>query len=332
MTPALAESVLSRLRSVAPERKHVKADALAGLPAAISSVPDGIASGILAGVNPVHGLYASFIGPDRRRQHGRQHAADGGSRPRAAAALGGRLWPRAGVGPNERQPRRSCMLTDRWPGRIHGRGRHRFGWAATRASCRILGDGRLPERRRRQHHPAGSCPISPGAPAEGRVVDWTKALERRHPPGRDRPGVRVAHGLAALAILVALARTRLESAFVGGSDRPRRADAWPASVAGHDRARSRSRTGEIPSGVPAAAPARTSPTLFVTSVAGGQPLAVAAIVLVQGARRRRGRRPTPTAAPTDANQRLRRPGHRRTSPPGLFRRTCPSAARSVRPR
>ena len=63
MTPRVAESVMSRLRSVAPERKHVKADALAGLPGAISSVPDGMASGILAGVNPVHGLYASFIGP-----------------------------------------------------------------------------------------------------------------------------------------------------------------------------------------------------------------------------------------------------------------------------
>ncbi len=63
MTHRVAESALSRLRSVAPERKHLKADAMAGLPGAISSVPDGMASGILAGVNPVHGLYASFIGP-----------------------------------------------------------------------------------------------------------------------------------------------------------------------------------------------------------------------------------------------------------------------------
>jgi len=36
---------------------------MAGLPGAISSVPDGMASGVLAGVSPVAGLYASFAGP-----------------------------------------------------------------------------------------------------------------------------------------------------------------------------------------------------------------------------------------------------------------------------
>jgi SulP family sulfate permease len=51
------------VRSVGPERKHLKADLLAGLPGAISAVPDGMAAGVLAGVNPVHGLYASFAGP-----------------------------------------------------------------------------------------------------------------------------------------------------------------------------------------------------------------------------------------------------------------------------
>src|SRR6188472_544848 len=50
------------VRSVGPERKHLKADLLAGLPGAIGAVPDGMASGVLAGVNPVHGLYASFAG------------------------------------------------------------------------------------------------------------------------------------------------------------------------------------------------------------------------------------------------------------------------------
>lgn len=51
------------LRSVRPERATFKEDAIAGLPGAIASVPDGMAAGILAGVNPVHGLYASFAGP-----------------------------------------------------------------------------------------------------------------------------------------------------------------------------------------------------------------------------------------------------------------------------
>ena len=38
-------------------------DIIAGLPNAVSSVPDGMASGVLAGVNPVTGLYASIAGP-----------------------------------------------------------------------------------------------------------------------------------------------------------------------------------------------------------------------------------------------------------------------------
>jgi sulfate permease, SulP family len=51
------------LRSIQPERAHLRADIVAGLPGAISSVPDGMAAAVLAGVNPVQGLYASFAGP-----------------------------------------------------------------------------------------------------------------------------------------------------------------------------------------------------------------------------------------------------------------------------
>ena len=51
------------LRSVRPERAHLRADLVAGLPGAISSVPDGMAAAVLAGVNPVQGLYAGFAGP-----------------------------------------------------------------------------------------------------------------------------------------------------------------------------------------------------------------------------------------------------------------------------
>ena len=48
---------------MAPRRRDLKSDVLAGLPGAISSVPDGMATSVLAGVNPIHGLYASFAGP-----------------------------------------------------------------------------------------------------------------------------------------------------------------------------------------------------------------------------------------------------------------------------
>ena len=51
------------LRSVAPQRRHLRSDLTAGLTGAIASVPDGMAASVLAGVNPVYGLYASFAGP-----------------------------------------------------------------------------------------------------------------------------------------------------------------------------------------------------------------------------------------------------------------------------
>jgi sulfate permease, SulP family len=51
------------LRGLAPGRKTWKPNLVAGLPVAISSVPDGMAASVLAGVNPVQGLYASVFGP-----------------------------------------------------------------------------------------------------------------------------------------------------------------------------------------------------------------------------------------------------------------------------
>ncbi len=50
-------------RSIAPEPGTLRQDLIAGLPGGISSVPDGMAASVLAGVNPVHGLYGSLFGP-----------------------------------------------------------------------------------------------------------------------------------------------------------------------------------------------------------------------------------------------------------------------------
>ena len=52
-----------RLRSVRPDRRTLRQDAVAGVPGAIARVPDGMASAVLVGVNPVYGLYASMAGP-----------------------------------------------------------------------------------------------------------------------------------------------------------------------------------------------------------------------------------------------------------------------------
>jgi SulP family sulfate permease len=50
------------LRSIRPERAHLRADLVAGLTGAVSGLPDGMASAVLVGVNPAQGLYASFTG------------------------------------------------------------------------------------------------------------------------------------------------------------------------------------------------------------------------------------------------------------------------------
>lgn len=61
MPPILA--LTSWWRGVRPRRRHLRADLMAGLPGGITSVPDGMASSVLAGVPPVQGLYASMFGP-----------------------------------------------------------------------------------------------------------------------------------------------------------------------------------------------------------------------------------------------------------------------------
>lgn len=59
----LREAVANAAQDGLPSRRALLKDALAGLNSAISSVPDGLAAGILVGVNPVYGLYASIAGP-----------------------------------------------------------------------------------------------------------------------------------------------------------------------------------------------------------------------------------------------------------------------------
>ncbi|HSL77992.1 MAG TPA: SulP family inorganic anion transporter [Candidatus Limnocylindrales bacterium] len=46
-----------------PGRRTLLQDAVAGLTVTVSTVPDGMANGLLAGVNPIYGLYANMVGP-----------------------------------------------------------------------------------------------------------------------------------------------------------------------------------------------------------------------------------------------------------------------------
>ena len=59
----LREAVENHLKRRLPSRGSLRQDGIAGLNSAVSSVPDGMASGILVGVNPIYGLYACMVGP-----------------------------------------------------------------------------------------------------------------------------------------------------------------------------------------------------------------------------------------------------------------------------
>lgn len=59
----LREAVANAARKRLPGRKSILQDGLAGLNSTLGSAPDGMSNGILAGVNPVYGLYATMIGP-----------------------------------------------------------------------------------------------------------------------------------------------------------------------------------------------------------------------------------------------------------------------------
>jgi sulfate permease, SulP family len=63
MTARVAAGLRGWYGDIRPEKGTIGKEALAGVPGAIGSVPDGMAAAVLAGVNPVFGLYASFAGP-----------------------------------------------------------------------------------------------------------------------------------------------------------------------------------------------------------------------------------------------------------------------------
>ncbi len=60
---ALREAAETYVHENLPSRAVVGPEAMAGLSVAVSSFPSGMAGGILAGVNPIYGLYANMTGP-----------------------------------------------------------------------------------------------------------------------------------------------------------------------------------------------------------------------------------------------------------------------------
>jgi SulP family sulfate permease len=256
------------LRSVRPERQHLRADIVAGLPGAIGSVPDGMAAAVLVGVNPVQGLYAGFAGPIAGGLSSSTRLMVITTTSAASLAAGSALKSV----PAGQRPEALLLLVlmaglALVAAGLAGAGRYtRFvsysvmiGFL-TGISVNIV---------------CGQIADLTGATAQG-DFPLAKAVNVLTHPGRiDLASLLT--GLGALAILLVLARTRLAvvSALI--------ALAIPTIIvvlAGADSVARVGDSGAIPRGIPL--PHLPDLSLFSFSLVTGA-LAVAAIVLVQGA-------------------------------------------------
>jgi sulfate permease, SulP family len=274
------------LRSVGPERAHLRADMLAGLPGAISSVPDGMAAAVLAGVNPVQGLYAGFAGPTAGGLAASTRLMVITTTSAAALAAGSALQSV----PADKRPEAVPLLVIMVGVVLVAAGLARLGRYTrfvsysvmigflTGISVNIL---------------CGQISDLTGAPAQG-AFPLAKAVDVvSHPGNIDLASLLT--GLGALAILVLLARTRLAvfSALV--------ALVIPTAVvvlAGLDSVGRVGDQGEIPGGIPI--PHLPDFRFLSFSLVTGA-FAIAAIVLVQGAGVAEAA-PNPGNAPSDPNQ------------------------------
>jgi SulP family sulfate permease len=255
-------------RSARRDWRHWRTDLLAGLPRAVSSVPDGMAAAVLTGVNPVHGLYASAVGP-----------AVGGlgtstrlmvvTTTSAAALAAGSVV--ADIAPEQRAE--ALFLLTVLTGLVAlGAGLARLGRYARFVSHSVM-LGFLSGVA--VNIIAGQIPDLAGADADG-SYPLAKAVSVLIHPSRIDPASLLI-GLTAIAILVGLARTRLAvvSALV--------ALVVPTLVvvfAGLDDVARVSDAGPIPRGIPL--PHLPDLSLLSLDLVVGA-FAVAAIVLVQGA-------------------------------------------------
>ena len=265
--PVLATTV-RWLRSVRPERANLRADILAGLPGAISSVPDGMAAAVLAGVNPVQGLYASFAGPIAGGLSSNTRLMVITTTSAAALAAGSALQHV----PSAQRPAAVPLLVIMVGIALVAAGIMRLGRYTRFVSYSVM-IGFLTGIA--VNIVCGQIGDLTGVSAHG-DFPLARAVSVLVHPGRiDLPSLLT--GLGALAILVVLARTRLAvfSALI--------ALLIPTIVVAAAGAGSVARVGdagEIPRGIPL--PQLPDFRLLSFSLVTGA-LAIAAIVLVQGA-------------------------------------------------
>ncbi|GAA4481458.1 SulP family inorganic anion transporter [Rhodococcus olei] len=251
-----------------PARADLKADLVAGLPGAIGSVPDGMAAGVLAGVSPVHGLYASFAGPTFGGLQTSTKLMVVTTTGASALAAGSAL---AGVPESDRAD--AVILLTLLAGAVMiAAALLRLG-RYTRFVSHSVMTGFLTGVA--VNIVLGQLADFTGAEVSGSVAA-VKAFDLvTHPSRIDLPSLLT--GALALALLVLLARTRLAlfSALI--------ALAVPCLIVivfGLDSVQRVADVGTIPSGIPM--PRIPDFGLLSPSLIGGA-LAVAAIVLVQGA-------------------------------------------------
>jgi SulP family sulfate permease len=252
---------------VRPERRHLRADVVAGLPGAISSVPDGMASAVLVGVSPIHGLYASFAGPVAGGLTSSTRLMVITTTTAAALAAGSAL---EGVDPADRPGALSLLAI------IAG------------VAMMLAGIARLGRYTRFVSHSvmigfltgiavnivAGQLPDLTGARADGGFA-VAKAADVLVHPSRIDPW-SLAAGFAALVVLFGLAKTRLSavSALIALV-----VPTVGVILVGADAVARVEDAGDIPRGIPL--PQLPDLGQLSFSLITGA-LAVAAIVLVQG--------------------------------------------------
>ena len=253
-------------RSLVPPRDTLKEDVLAGIPGAVSSVPDGMASAVLVGVNPIHGLYASAVGPIAGGLFSSTRLMVITTTSAAALAAGSTLQD---VDPGDRNSA-LFLLTLLAGAAMIAAGVARLGRYTRFVSLSVM-TGFLTGVAANIF--CGQIPDLTGAPSDGEIA-LTRALNVILHPSEINLASLLA-GLGALVIIIALARTRIASiaSLV--------ALAIPSiAVLGISSVQRVSDAGAIPRGLPV--PDLPDLGALSPNILAGA-LAVAAIVLVQGA-------------------------------------------------
>jgi sulfate permease, SulP family len=273
------------LRSLRPRRSDLRSDAVAGLPGAISTVPDGMACAVLVGVNPALGLYSGFAGPIAGGLTTSTRLMVVTTTTAAALAAGSAL---EGL-PEDRRDSALILLTVMAGLLMAAAGLLRLG-RYVRFVSRSVMLGFLTGVA--VNITLGQLPDLLGAPSEG-SVNVSKAWHvLTHPAGITWPAAVA--GLGALAIMIGLSRTRFE---LLGSLAAVIVPTAVLAIAGVDSVATVSDQGEIPQGVPT--PVWPHLSDFSLELLGGA-AAIAVIVLVQGAGVAQAG-PNPDGTPSRAN-------------------------------